>query len=259
MTKLPLRIVPGRAYMIVDANDDFEAGDYNTKAEAEEDRRGLTRFYNAHPNYLNPNFDRRRIMQLKRSVAVSMFESLGMKTAANWNKQRMAEKIATLENSYDADQKLPTPETQATFDAIFGAKVNDESIELVADDLVDEPVSEKPAKQKVQETKTPEVGKDDKDNGKAGKPKKEKKAKTAKTAATTPGVKKDRFGNRLGTGAAKFCAALTDEPKTMQELMAVSGEKDTKYNLCRKLAKAGLVKIEGRKYALATEEPVAVV
>lgn len=105
-------------------------------------------------DFLNLVYEEKPMLRLRRSDVVVMFESLGMKTAGSWNKQRMTEKIATLENSYDADQKLPSKSTQATFDSIFSAKVNDVGIELVSDDV---DIEEKEGVVKGEERETEEV------------------------------------------------------------------------------------------------------
>lgn len=56
MTKLPLKLKGVKGdWSVLDASGKEEASGYGSKAEAEEARQGLTRFYAAHPKYQSDN------------------------------------------------------------------------------------------------------------------------------------------------------------------------------------------------------------
>lgn len=143
MTVLPLKL---DGYRIVDAEGNEETDAYKTKEEAESVRRGLTRFYEENPTYLN--FVKEKNMttteaplKLTRERAVQMFESLGLKTAGTWNKVRMSEKLQKLAESYDDDTRMPDPLAQETFNAVMAAIKNGAGVELVSSTPSEQPAA----------------------------------------------------------------------------------------------------------------------
>lgn len=83
------------------------------------------------------------------------------------------------------------------------------------------------------------------------------KTKTTKTKTTRNGDAVDRFGNRLGTEAAKINAALTGTPKSMAQLLAETGVAKQQYGHLGGLVKRGLVVKDKDGYALAGAAPKA--
>lgn len=148
MTVLPLSTIPGNdGYRIIDRNGDEEAGGYTTKAEAEDIRLGLLRFYEEHPDYLiltpvskekNVNAVATEPLTVSRGEAIHLFQALGLKTADKWQKPRMQEKITKLLEDFEVDQKLADPEAQATFTKVSEAIVGNREIQLIADRDVSE-------------------------------------------------------------------------------------------------------------------------
>ena len=142
MTVLPLRVkrIDGD-WKVVDKNGDVEAEGYEKKEQAQEDCEGLTRTYEAYPQYLlwTPESEKKNVstttepLTVTRSEAIRLFVSLGLKTADKWQKPRMQEKISKLLEDFEVDQKLADPEAQATFTQVSEAIVSNREIQLVAD------------------------------------------------------------------------------------------------------------------------------
>lgn len=142
MTVLPLRVkrIDGD-WKVVDKNGDVEAEGYEKKEQAQEDCEGLTRTYEAYPQYLlwTPESEKKNVstttepLTVTRSAAIRLFVALGLKTADKWQKPRMQEKISKLLEDFEVDQKLADPEAQATFTQVSEAIVSNREIQLVAD------------------------------------------------------------------------------------------------------------------------------
>ena len=86
-----------------------------------------------------------------------------------------------------------------------------------------------------------------------GKGKKTKKVKSSDKGKDDGKKKteKDRFGYRTGTKASRICACLSDELKSMEQLMEQAGLDKQQYGVVNKQCKAGLVVKEDRKYRTA--------
>jgi len=189
------------------------------------------------------------VKQVKRSDAVALFEAMGFKMAGKWGNDKLAANLAKLGDFIDDEAELGDDQEalavgiMEAIDAGDGIEVVDGTVGGGPEDIGEgreEPEIAKPVVE-VRVIRPPE------------KPKPGRKAKKTKEAGKVKTEKKtDKFGNRLGTKAAKFCACLSGEPKTMRDLLGEAGDTVTCYNLLNRLIGKGLVIKEGRGYSTSS-------
>lgn len=157
-------------------------------------------------------------MKVSRDDALSLLEALGCKTAAKWDNEKMAKNLG----------QFAGEATEAEVD-----KLDKKQASLLKSVLTAEGDIEVTGE------------------AKAGKKNKKKKGKATAEASANGHVEKDAFGNRKGSQAARFNAALSKVPQTMAELMKKAKAPATMYNHINGLIKRKLVKKTDAGYILA--------
>lgn len=196
-------------------------------------------------------------MNVLRDKVVAMCEALGFKGAGKWNKQRMEEKLKGLVAVADESAwSIDDPELAALLQSVVeaGGKVNvfkDQASLDAAGDNEPAVAEEKPAEEKTLEH-GPEVDEPAPKPEKVAKaPKTPKESKLKKEKVAKAPKEKDQFGLRIGSKVSEFCSHLSEEGKTMKELVESTPGGVTSYNLLNRLCAEGkVVKVDG-KYKLA--------
>ena len=158
-------------------------------------------------------------MKTTRLALVTLFRELNFNSTSKWNKKRMMARVRALPEQVDQDvgEDLST-EGKELFDRIFDAVEKDEEIEVepnpkkgyiipaeepsqsISDPLEPEVPEEKPAPKKKKSVKKPAK------KVKKSPPKKSVKKSTKKPTPKkkTTSTKRDRWGSRIGTKAARI-------------------------------------------------------
>jgi len=184
-----------------------------------------------------------------RDKVVEMCEALGFKGAGKWNKDRLSNKLASIATV--AEESEWSIDDEELNDLLKVIVAEEGKVNVVQDpSLLDEEESE--PRVEPDEEEEPEVEPESKPvpkEKKAPKVKKEPKAKKAKEPKVPKA--KDQFGLWVGSKASELCSHLSEEGKTMKELVDSTPGSATSYNLLNRLCEAGLVVKEGNKYKVA--------
>lgn len=150
-------------------------------------------------------------MKINRSVAVALMVAFGFSKAADWDNKKLSEKLAM------APEKVAEEDVPEEYQKVYKDLVAAEGqIEIVNDVKAPEAAEEtEPAEKPKAKKKKP---------AEAAKPEKAEKPKApAKPAKVATVVKKDAFGCREGTIAAKVNKVLGAKWKTEAEIMEEAG------------------------------------
>jgi len=221
-----------------------------------------------------------QILEITKSRAVKIFEDIGFQTANKWDSIRLQKKLMNLESLVegtklsakgkkrvdeilqarsDGKEVVVTTAEEKVADAKAGKAVQD-ALKRETERKVNRKKKSKKEKEKVdvEENKS-----ESKSGGKMSKSKKTAKKKIekstkskSKTAAAkskkedAKDIKLDKFGSRVGTIQAKINSALTKKPKTMGQLLEISGVKNQQNGHLKNLINAGFVKKTEKGYTL---------
>ena len=189
-------------------------------------------------------------MIITRKQAVSLFKALGYNTADKWDSARMQVKINNLPELVTKGQQVEDKKQQTLLDTIMKKRRHnkvvtiEESGEPEATKVKSKEKEEAPKKTDDEQTDKKKETKKEKE------PEKQPKKKEAKKEAKKDTIGTDKFGNRLGSDAAKLNACLAKKPKTMSELTKEAKLTTSFYNHLNKLIEAKhIVKVE-KGYAI---------
>lgn len=206
-------------------------------------------------------------MQVLREDAVAIFEALGYKTSRRWSKSRMRTIMEELVAVKEALPGIGDERLAGMLDGMLAAVEGGGEVEFVKGAP---PAVEGKGAKLAATSEVKDIAEADESDAVSEGP--GRTESNVEVIESTPGVleietsppppegkperkekkdsRKDKFGNREDTISARFCACLSEEPKSMKELMEESGLKQ-QYGLVNRLCKEGLVgNYEGKYWAV---------
>lgn len=220
-------------------------------------------------------------MKISKQALADIFVGCGFKGAQKWSAQRFEAKMKDLVGSIEEGFSLDDEKLQAKLEKLIAAVNAEEEIEIVegksksaaeekeekpakTDKKKDKKKSSKKAKAEEAEEEESDEEEEEGEEKPARKSSKKKPAakKTtekkpagkanAKTSKKKPAAAKksegrDRFGNRVGTGASVINSALGKKPKTVADIAAETKEQPQR-------VRAHLMWLEEREYVTNTDK-----